>query len=351
MTLKRIQVGVPVKYEVLIGDGILTDTGKYIRQFVNPCKALIITDDNVDPLYSETVSNSLSSCGYSVCKYVITSGERAKNIHTVGAILEFSADNLLSESDIFIALGGGVIMDITGVTAALFRSGLRYMMIPTSFWGAVDSSTSGVSFLNLLAGRNLAGARWYPSPVLCDCGTFKTLPVSAFENGIAEAIRLGMVDDLRLFEQFESGSIAFDHKNIVSRCVNIKRRILELSKHECDAIQLLGFGDIFGKAIRKYSDYSVSYANSLAFAMVMASKVAKKRGITRENCSERLLRTFNRHNIDPNIPYDAKLLLHIILYDRKLTDGRIPIILPVRPGMCRRDTVSIDELWQVLQPE
>ena len=225
------------------------------------------------------------------------------------------------------------------------------MMIPTSFWGAVDSSTSGVSFLNLLAGRNLAGARWYPSLVLCDCGTFKTLPVSAFENGIAEAIRLGMVDDLRLFEQFESGSIAFDHKNIVSRCVNIKRRILELSKHECDAIQLLGFGDIFGKAIRKYSDYSVSYANSLAFAMVMASKVAKKRGITRENCSERLLRTFNRHNIDPNIPYDAKLLLHIILYDRKLTDGRIPIILPVRPGMCRRDTVSIDELWQVLQPE
>ena len=341
----------PVKYEVLVGDGILTDAGEYLREVVEPCRALLITDDNVAPLYANTVSVSLSNSGYNVCEYIITSGERSKNIHTINAILEFSAGNYFSESDIFIALGGGVIADITGVAAALYRNGLRHVLIPTSLLAAIDSSVIGKSSINLLAGRNLAGIRRHPHLVLCDCRTFKTLSKNVFADGIAEAIRLGMVSDLRLFEQFELGSIAYDHKNIVSHCVNLKRRIIEQDKYELGVAQLLRFGDIIGDAIRKYSDYSLSHANALACGMIMLSRIAENRGITREPCSSRLLKAFSRHSIDFSSPYNAKLLLPIILAEQKQPDGKIPVVLPVRPGKCRLDTVSTNELWRVLQLE
>lgn len=349
--LKRIPMEAPVKYEVLVGDGILTDAGEYLREVVEPCRALLITDDNVAPLYANTVSVSLSNSGYNVCEYIITSGERSKNIHTINAILEFSAGNYFSESDIFIALGGGVIADITGVAAALYRNGLRHVLIPTSLLAAIDSSVIGRSSINLLAARNLAGVRWHPCLVFCDCCTFKTLPKNVFADGIAEAIRLAMISDLRLFEQFEYGSIAYDHVNIVSCCVNIKRRIINQNKYECGVAQLLNFGDIFGNAIEKYSDYTVPHANALACGMIMLSRIAEHRGITREPCSSRLHKVFSRHNIGASSPYNINDLLPIILAEQKQTNAELPVVLPVRPGKCRLYSVSNDELWKVLQLE
>lgn len=349
--MRRISIVAPVKYEMLVGVNILADLGRYLREVTGPCRTLLITDDNVAPLYADTVSVSLLNSGFSVYQFEITYGEHSKSIHTLNAILEFAAENHITKSDLFIALGGSTINDITGVAAALFRGGLRYVLVPTTLLCAIEASVTGRSSINLLAGRDLAGVRHHPCLVLCDCHTFRTLPENVFADGIAEAIRLGMISDLRLFEQFELGSIAKDYMNIVVRCVNVKRRILGQDKYECGIAELLRFGDIFADALKKYSDYSVSHANALAFGIVTTSIVAEKRGITRELCSVRLCRAFKRHNIDVGASCDTSLLIPIILTGQNLTNEKIPIILPVRPGLCRWDTISTEELCNALQVE
>jgi 3-dehydroquinate synthase len=348
-TLKRIPIEATTKYEVLVGRRILADVGNYLNAVVDPCKVLLITDDNVEPLYSDTVTVSLLNSGYNVFHYVFTAGERSKNIHTLTAILEFAADNRFTRTDLIVALGGGVTGDIAGMAAAIYQRGIRYVQIPTTFLAAIDSSVGGKTAINLLAGKNLAGAFWQPSLVLCDCATFKTLPESVFADGAAEAIKYGMISDLSLFEQFESGSIANDLENIVCRCVNIKRRLVVQDEYDRGARQLLNFGHTIGHAIEKCSDYSISHGNAIAIGMVIISRAAELLSLTREPCSKRLIRTLIRHGLEVDCPYDADELLPAVLADKKRNGGEITLVVPTRPGKCRLHTISTDDIGRILE--
>ncbi|NLM62683.1 MAG: 3-dehydroquinate synthase [Clostridiales bacterium] len=347
--MKRIPVEASRKYDVLVGYGILENAGGYCREVIEPCKALIITDSNVEPLYSDTVTASLLNSGYSVFHYVFTAGERSKNIHTLTAILEFAAENRFTRTDIFVALGGGVTGDIAGLAAALYQRGIRYVQVPTTFLAAIDSSVGGKTAINLIAGKNLAGAFWQPSLVICDCDTFKTLPDSVFADGTAEAIKYGMITELPLFEQFEHGSISRDLDNIVTSCVNIKRRLVSRDEYDRGARQLLNFGHTIGHAIEKLSGYSISHGNAISIGMVMMSRAAEQMSMTREPCSKRLSRALERHGLETECPYKAGELLEAVLGDKKRSGDEITLVIPTRPGKCRLHTVPTGDIERILE--
>ena len=166
--MKVISVKASQEYNVIIGSDILSQLGNYVSAFCQNCKTAIISDSNVWPVYGNAVSESLEECGFEVIHYVFPAGEISKNANTYLEILNFLAANKITRSDLIIALGGGVVGDITGFASATFLRGISYIQIPTSLLAMVDSSVGGKTAIDLPAGKNLVGAFKQPKLVLCD---------------------------------------------------------------------------------------------------------------------------------------------------------------------------------------
>ena len=186
--MNRFEVTTDRSYEILIGTDLIDEAGTYMRECIEPCRVCVITDSTVKGLYADRVIQSLRESGYQTSIIVFPAGEHSKNLETYKNILEAIAEEGLSRSDCLVALGGGVVGDLTGFAASTYLRGIRYVQIPTTYLAAVDSSVGGKTGLNLYHGKNLAGAFWQPSLVICDYSTFETLPKAEFLNGGAEAV-------------------------------------------------------------------------------------------------------------------------------------------------------------------
>jgi 3-dehydroquinate synthase len=194
----KVTVNASKKYDVLIGDGLLDGAGEYIRNAVGECRLCVITDDTVNALYYERLEASLKKAGYSPMRFVFSHGEASKNIETISDILEFCAENRLTRSDCLIALGGGVVGDMTGFSAAIYLRGIKFIQIPTTVLAAVDSSVGGKTGVDLRAGKNLCGAFHQPSLVICDCKTTDTLPPEIFADGAAMGTPARFINSLAI---------------------------------------------------------------------------------------------------------------------------------------------------------
>ena len=191
--MKRIQVNTKPSYEVLIGPGVLSESGAYLKGLFPDSRLAVITDSTVAPLYLETARESLTAAGYTVSTHVFPAGEASKNFVTLSGILEFLASVPLTRTDCLIALGGGVAGDMAGFAAACYLRGIRYVQMPTTLLSAVDSSVGGKTAIDLKAGKNLAGAFLQPSAVLCDTDCLRSLPPEVFADGAAEAVKTGVL--------------------------------------------------------------------------------------------------------------------------------------------------------------
>ena len=174
--MKKVTVKASGAYEIIIGKGLLEEAGKYCLDALGgSARVCILTDDNVAPLYLETVKGSLISSGFDTIEYIIPHGEGSKNTGTLVELVEFMAENRLTRSDVLVALGGGVVGDLGGFAAAVYLRGICFVQMPTTLLAAVDSSVGGKTAVDLRAGKNLMGAFLQPSLVLCDYSTLDTL--------------------------------------------------------------------------------------------------------------------------------------------------------------------------------
>ena len=164
--MKTVTVNASSKYEILIDSGILNDAGKHIKEKLGNARLCIITDDTVNGLYADTLEKSLDSESLTYIKFVIPHGESSKSAENLIAILEFLAENRITRSDAIVALGGGVVGDISGFCAGVYLRGIKFIQIPTTLLSAVDSSVGGKTAINLKAGKNLAGVFHQPSLVI-----------------------------------------------------------------------------------------------------------------------------------------------------------------------------------------
>lgn len=332
-------------YNILIGENLLNDSGTFIRECVEPCKICVVTDSKVNGLYSQVLISSLIENGFQTSKVVFPEGEHSKMISTYSNILEALADEGLSRSDVVIALGGGVVGDLTGFAAATYLRGIRYIQIPTTYLAAVDSSVGGKTGLNLLSGKNLAGAFWQPSLVISDYKTFESLPESELLNGVAEAIKSGMVAEQSLIDHV----IKKDYAYVIERCVSIKKSIVEADERDTGMRQLLNFGHTIGHSIEKLSSFSIAHGHAVAKGMVVEARAAYKMGLTDTDISKFLSDTLSSCGFDLSVPFPVDDLYHYALNDKKISGDTIAMVVPETIGKCRLHKISLSQLRNFIQ--
>ena len=193
--MTAVEVSASKRYQVEIGSGLLPELGQRVAALGNVKKVCIVSDSNVWPLYGAAADASLHASDLETCAFVFPAGESSKNGETFLQLLNFLAENHLTRSDMLVALGGGVVGDLTGFAAACYLRGVAFVQVPTTLLAAVDSSVGGKTAIDLGPGKNLAGAFWQPSLVLCDIDTLDTLPEEIFRDGCAEVIKTAILFD------------------------------------------------------------------------------------------------------------------------------------------------------------
>ncbi|MBR6616385.1 MAG: 3-dehydroquinate synthase [Oscillospiraceae bacterium] len=274
--MKTISVHTNTPYDVLVERGILNRCGELIRPLVKGEKCAIITDDNVNALYADRVTASLEKYGFSVVKFVFPHGEGSKNAQTLLDIYAFLCENEITRSDCLIALGGGVVGDITGFAAATFLRGMQYVQLPTSLLAQVDSSVGGKTAIDLKQGKNLVGAFKQPAVVLCDPDALSTLPEMFLSDGMGEVIKYGMIRDAALFDKLctldlQTVQAYFDE--IIPTCIAIKRDVVDNDPFDHGERMILNFGHTLGHAIEAYYHYETyTHGSAVAAGMCLMTK-------------------------------------------------------------------------------
>lgn len=347
--MRTISVKASQNYDIVIGTGLLPQLGSYAADIRNGCKAAVISDSNVWPIYGQTISESLTDAGIEPIHFVFPAGEASKNANTYLDILNFLAENRITRSDLIIALGGGVVGDITGFAAATFLRGVSYIQIPTSLLAMVDSSVGGKTAIDLPAGKNLVGAFKQPRLVLCDVSTLSTLPRTLFLDGCAEVIKYGMLYDYQLVHYLLSTGPDFDREKVIARCVAFKRDVVQEDEFDTGPRQKLNLGHTIGHGIEAGSNFRITHGQAVAAGMAIVTKAAASRGFCSRETYEVLLNTLSRFSLPAETSFTAKELYNAALSDKKRSGGTVNLIVPRDIGCCDIVPTPVSELESFIE--
>ena len=331
MNYRTVNVNASEKYSVYIGKGLLDCADDFIAAAVESRRAAIVTDDNVAPIYMEKLCGKLSNAGFDICSFVFPHGEKSKSYSVLMEIYGFLCKNHITRSDCIIALGGGVVGDITGYAAATYLRGLDFIQIPTTLLAQVDSSVGGKTAIDLPEGKNLVGAFKQPCIVLCDTKTLETLPEDFLIDGMGEVVKYGMIKSAPLFSQLENASIdkiGDFAEDIVEQCISIKRDVVEADEFDHGERMLLNFGHTIGHSIEKYYGYTgITHGKAVAEGMALITKIAEKNKICTEGLYDRLNVCLKKYKLNSEKIPDISLLADACLNDKKRMGGSINIIV------------------------
>ena len=350
------------EYDVMIGSGLLDQTGELVREVCPDVSIALVTDSNVSKLYGGKVADSLRDAGMEVSSFVFEAGEAGKTGKTLLQILEFMAEAGLSRKDVVIALGGGVKGDLAGLAAAMYMRGIRYVQIPTSILAAVDSSVGGKTAIDLPQGKNLAGAFHQPSLVIIDTVVFGTLPQRVFNSGFGEVIKYAMISDPGILGMIEGckGNGAGGTQQagetwggthleaVIEKCVAIKAEIVGRDEFDDGPRHLLNFGHTVGHAIEKASGFAISHGEAVASGMMMITEAAVRAGRCERSAAEDLRSALDLFDLPLTCEYDRNTLIEYIAIDKKMSKGNIDVIIPEKTGKCVIEKMTMEELRRFL---
>lgn len=332
--MNTVHINASKSYDVHIGSGLLQNLAHYTQSLNKNAKIVIISDSNVWPIYGETTANILRNAGHFVCHMVFPAGESSKSGYTYLNILNFLADCRLTRSDLLIALGGGVVGDITGFAAATYLRGIAFIQIPTTLLAMVDSSVGGKTAIDLPAGKNLAGAFYQPSLVLCDTDTLDTLPEDVFCDGCAEVIKYGVLYDASLFQHLLDTGFSFNREQVITRCVELKAAVVAKDEFDTGERQKLNLGHTIGHGIEAQSEFCISHGQAVAMGMALVTKAAVANGICKQETYAQLIAALQKFKLPCLTKYSAEQLYECALSDKKRSGGTVNLIVPEVIGTC-----------------
>ena len=347
--MKTITVSASRTYDIRIGHGLLAALGEAVRGLGKVEKVFLVSDTQVYPLYGGAAEASLKAAGYSVSSFVFPAGEESKNGETFLKLLNALAQAGLSRSDLLVALGGGVVGDLAGFAAACYLRGIRCVQIPTTLLAAVDSSVGGKTAIDLPSGKNLAGAFYQPSLVLCDLNTLDTLPEDIFRDGCAEVIKYGVLYDPELFSQLEASGLDFDREAVIARCVALKRDVVMEDEKDTGSRMKLNLGHTFGHAVEAHSRFTLSHGKSVAIGLAVIARASASMGICSEADATRIVSVLKAFGLPVQTQYTAEALLPYLLSDKKRSGGTVNLILPEAIGRCVVSPTPVSQLQSILQ--
>lgn len=317
-------------YPIYIENGILSEAGRYIPDVFRGKRIMVISDDNVFPLYGDKLLSSLGN--YECHSLVLPHGETTKSFQMLPRIYEAMLTAKLSRSDLVIALGGGVIGDLAGFAAASYLRGVKLVQIPTSLLAQVDSSVGGKVAVDLPQGKNLVGAFFHPKLVLIDPTVLDTLPPHFISDGMGEVIKYGCIKDKGLFGLLCSHTSFDDLKpelpDIIARCVDIKRIVVEADQFDTGERMLLNFGHTLAHTIEQYYHYErESHGEAVAIGMYQITKMAEEKGLTASGCAEKILEALKIYGLPDSCGLAVDDLREAITLDKKNLNGKLNIVL------------------------
>lgn len=347
--MNTVTVNASKSYNIYIGDDLLGTVGERIKNELGVCSAAVITDDNVNALYADKVISSLEEAGFRTVKFVFPHGEDSKGIAVYSEILSFLAENHITRTDMLISLGGGIPGDMGGFAAATFLRGIKFVQLPTTLLSAVDSSVGGKTAVNLEAGKNLVGAFYQPDMVICDYTTLDTLPNEIFADGCAEVIKYGAIMDAEFFAFLKNNDIKENIEYVITRCVEMKRDIVNEDEKESGIRAILNFGHTIGHAIEINSKFEISHGSAVAIGMMIASKGAYSLGMCDCDISEEIKEVLIKNNLPVSCDFSAEALYNVSCSDKKRSGNSIKLIVPEKMGKCVGKKVPTEQMLDFIK--
>ena len=345
--MNKITVKTSHPYEVLIERGGLAKSGEYISEVTRSRKAAVITDDIVEKLHLQTVLDSMKAAGFECSVFVFPNGEQSKCLENLGRIYDFLCDSNITRSDIIVALGGGVVGDITGFAAASYLRGVEFVQIPTTLLAQVDSSVGGKTAIDIAGGKNLVGAFKQPALVICDSDALKTLPAEVLSEGMGECIKYGMIRDEKLFELMESHTLENVDEimdEMVYRCIDIKRAVVENDEFDRGERMILNFGHTIGHALEGWHNYTgYAHGEGVAAGMcIITDKLAPQ-------LSDRLKKCVKAYKLPTGSDIPMSELLPFCSKDKKNEAKDINYIICREVGRCEIVKVPFSEFCRLME--
>ena len=338
--MNTVRVPASRSYEVKIGSGLLQSLGTEAARFTKG-KALVVTDENVAPLYLAAAYRSLSEAGLAVSTLSLPAGEATKSPEYFLKLLNLLAEKQFTRSDLLIALGGGVIGDLTGFAAATYLRGIGLIQVPTTLLSMVDSSVGGTTAIALPAGKNLVGAFYQPSLVLCDLDSLNTLPGEIFADGCAEVIKTAILFDPQLFAHLQERGRDFDREYVVSACVRHKRDVVCADEFDRGERQKLNLGHTVAHGIEKESGYLISHGRAVAAGTaIMARAYCQDAGA--------VLALLEQFGLPVKTEFSVPTLAAAPLADKKRSGDSLTLVVPHAIGDCRLEKIPVSQLEPII---
>lgn len=328
-------------YDITIEKGLINKSGSIIKDFVGENTAFVITDDNVWGIYGDKFSNILSSANVNYSVMVLPNGEKTKSISHLTDIYNKMAEIKMTRTDYIIALGGGVVGDISGFAASTFLRGIKFIQIPTTLLAQVDSSVGGKVAVNLDGGKNLVGSFYQPQAVLIDPDMLDTLSERIFNDGMAEVIKYALIWDKELFSELEKDIL--DIEKIIYTCVDIKRQVVEEDEFDTGKRMILNFGHTYGHVVESAYNYEkYTHGEGVAIGMARITQRTEKMGITKKGTYDKVVNILKKYDLYfDDYSIDKETATNIMLRDKKSAGGSINYIVLKEIGTC--DIMKMDK--------
>ncbi len=328
--------GMGMAYDVLVQAGGLGKLGELLRQRELRGPVALVSDENVGGIYSQQAIAALQSAGFSAQAISIPAGEKHKTIETATQLWGAFLSAGVERGSTVVALGGGLVGDLSGFAAATFLRGVRWVVLPTTTLAMVDASLGGKTGANLPHGKNLVGAFHPPSLVLADPETLSTLPEVEFRNGMAEVVKHGIIGDPHLFD-LSSRSQADrkgDRSEVIRRAMAVKIKVIQEDPYEVGIRAALNLGHTIGHAVELASGYQLRHGEAVAIGMVAEARLAERMGLAEKGMSETIAMALKNLELPIHIPshLNRETVLQAMRVDKKLARGEIRFSLPARIG-------------------
>ena len=338
-------------YAIEIGAG-LESAGERIQGLGLGRKLALVTNPTVKELYAQRVSESLKAAGFQVMSIIVPDGEQHKTLDWANSIYTALLINSFDRKSPLVALGGGVIGDLTGFAAATFMRGVPFVQIPTTLLAMVDSSVGGKTGVNHPMGKNMIGAFYQPKKVLMDLSVLKSLPREELLSGMAEVIKYGIIRDPALFDYLEANRekiLSLDNDAlgfVVRRSCEIKADVVMQDEREAGLRAILNFGHTVGHAIETAENYTLRHGYAVAIGMVYAARLAHRMGLCDALVPERVERIVSSYGLPTGLSTlgrrpSATELMDTMQVDKKAEGGKVKFVLPKRIG-----DVAVTPEWE-----
>ncbi|MBS9542744.1 3-dehydroquinate synthase [Morganella morganii subsp. sibonii] len=328
-------------YPISIAPGLFSLSGTFAPLTAGQ-RAMIVTNETLAPLYLQTLTDNLTHAGVQVDSVILPDGEQYKSLTTLDRIFTALLEHNHGRDTTLIALGGGVIGDLTGFAAASYQRGVCFIQVPTTLLSQVDSSVGGKTGVNHPLGKNMIGAFWQPVSVVIDLDCLNTLPRRELASGLAEVIKYGIILDHDFFLWLEENIdrlLALEPQAMaycIRRCCELKAQVVAADEKETSGLRaLLNLGHTFGHAIEAEMGYGVwLHGEAVAAGMVMAARTAELLGTFRPEETERVIALLTRAGLPVRGPESmpAEAYLPHMMRDKKVQGGKLHLIVPETIG-------------------